>query len=275
MTAFPPSMLASMKSFLFCGDVGDPIYATEFLEIIAYLKRNEILVKIVTNGSYKSVDWWDRLGHMLTNADSVTFSVDGWDQASNELYRVNSNFDSIVTGIKSLRAASECKIIWSYIVFNFNEHHSIKIKDLAKSLGVDEFVEVHSTKFDGRYAVNGVDPLRPEVVIGESSYHKKRDKLSDRRLTIEIVKQKAAHSWAKCLNWKKEMFINVDGLVFPCPWFNSGYQQNDFVEKYRDRLSIKTRPLSDILADPLWEEFLTRLELFPLEVCSIKCKNDQ
>lgn len=275
MTAFPPTMLANMKYFLFCGDVGDPIYATEFLEIIAYLKLNKIRVKIVTNGSYKSVDWWDRLGHMLTSDDTVTFSVDGWDQASNELYRVNSNFESIIAGIKSLRAASECRIIWSYIIFNFNEHHTREIKEVARGAGVDEFNEVYSTKFDGQYEVNGVDPLRPEIVINVPNYQKKKGALSARGMVLDIRYQKDAHSWAKCLNWKKEMFINVDGLVFPCPWFNSGYQQNDFVEKYRDRLSIKTRPLSDILADPLWEEFLTRLELFPLEVCSIKCRNDR
>jgi hypothetical protein len=71
------------------------------------------------------------------------------------------------------------------------------------------------------------------------------------------------------------MFINVDGLVFPCPWFNSGYQENDFVQKYRDRLSVKTRSLTEVLADPMWEEFITRLAVFPLEVCKLKCKYDR
>ena len=81
------------------------------------------------------------------------------------------------------------------------------------------------------------------------------------------------HPWARCLTWTKEMFISVDGLVFPCPWFNSGYQDNDFVKKYHSRLNVKQRPLETILKDPMWEEFITRLETMPLPVCRIKCRD--
>ena len=31
---FPISTLSKIKHILFCGDIGDPIYATEFLEIV-------------------------------------------------------------------------------------------------------------------------------------------------------------------------------------------------------------------------------------------------
>ena len=75
------------------------------------------------------------------------------------------------------------------------------------------------------------------------------------------------------MNWQKELFVTVDGLVFPCPWFNSGYQENDFVQKYRDRLSIKTRSIDEVLTDSIWEEFITRIETMPLEICRIKCRD--
>ena len=272
--AFNLSVLNSVSRILFCGDVGDPIYATEFLEIVEYIKTTNTKVSIVTNGSYKSTDWWHTLGSLLDAQDYVTFSVDGWDQTSNNLYRVNCNFDSIVNGIKSLKYASNCRIKWSAIYFEFNEHEMQKIKDLAASLGVDEFQEVHSTKFDGRYQVDGVDPLKPSNAVGGNMYRKSNTSLG-RPIPIVFNKYAKRHEWAKCLNWQKELFINVDGLVFPCPWFNSGYQTNDFVQKYKDRLNIKTRPLSEVLSDPLWGEFITRLEIFPLEVCQLKCRNDR
>lgn len=271
--AFPSDVLKEIKSFAFCGDVGDPIYATEFLEIIEYLKVHDIRVIIITNGSYKSTEWWAQLGTLLRLDDQVTFSVDGWDQDSNNLYRVNSNYDSIVTGIKALRVATDCHIVWSTIIFNFNETQLDNIKTTAKELGVDHFQVVNSTKFDGRYLVNGVDPLKPTVTNPTNNYIMTNVSFQDR--SIPLIPNRQFHKWAKCLNWQKLMFINVEGLVFPCPWFNTGYQQNPFIQKYKDKLSIKTRPLSDILNDPLWNEFMTSLELSPLDVCKFKCKGNQ
>lgn len=90
---------------------------------------------------------------------------------------------------------------------------------------------------------------------------------------VHPIKSQKTHEWARCLNWQKELFVNVDGLVFPCPWFNSGYQENDFVQKYRDRLSIRKRSLDEVLTDSIWEEFVTRIETMPLEVCRIKCRD--
>lgn len=79
------------------------------------------------------------------------------------------------------------------------------------------------------------------------------------------------HPWAKCLNFKKELFVNIEGLVFPCPWFNNAYHKNSFVQKHKDKINVKTRSFLEILADPLWEELVTMLEVMPLEICKMKC----
>lgn len=276
--AFSADLLSEIEEITFCGDIGDPIYARDFLEIVRYIKLSHIDTQliIVTNGSYKDTAWWIELGELLTNDDTVTFSVDGWDQASNEQYRVNSNFESIVNGAKALRANSNCIMNWSAIYFNFNEKEMGHIQHLAESLGFDTFNSVQSTKFDGRYLVNGADPLKPTThYVTQGTYHVARIPLSERRVNLHRWAGRMRHPWAKCMNDEKEMFINVDGLVFPCPWFNSGYIYNDFVEKYRDQISIKTRTLKEILADPLWEELYTRFEIAPLDICKLKCKNAQ
>jgi MoaA/NifB/PqqE/SkfB family radical SAM enzyme len=103
---FTPSVLAQIEYLMFCGHTGDPIYATDFLEIIEYVKQtSSTKIRITTNGSYKKDDWWTRLGNLLDSNDGVTFSIDGWDNKSNNKYRINSEFDSIVNGIKVLRTA--------------------------------------------------------------------------------------------------------------------------------------------------------------------------
>ncbi len=273
--AFPVDVLSKIRKMLFCGDIGDPIYATEFIPIIAYIKsQSNISVDIVTNGSYKKPEWWDELGAHLTKYDTVVFSVDGWDHDSNNLYRVNSDWNSIIAGIKSLRASSDCRIKWSSIYFNFNEDRMNSIAQLAKELGCDEWQAVKSTKFGGRYVVNGVDGLMPADANNiASNVYQTLPIILNRPKPISIRHQLNTHPWAKCLNWKKELFINVEGLIFPCPWFNSGYQDNDFVEKYRDRLNIKHRSIVQVLDDPLWDEFITRIEVMPLKVCKIKCQD--
>lgn len=274
-TAFDSTTLERIDKFVFCGDVGDPIYAKDFLEIVSYIKNvSKTDVSIVTNGSYKDTAWWDQLGSMLGRHDRVTFSLDGWDQESNEKYRVNSNWESIVAGIKTLRAKSPCKMNWSAIYFNFNENKFEQMSALAKELGFDTFESVRSSKFGEQYFVNGIDPLIPANGNYSGSTVYKKQRLFFRPPVIDItLKKTQAHDWARCLRWEKEMFINVDGLVFPCPWFNSGYQSNDFVQKYQDRMSIKTRTLDEILNDPMWDEFITRIETMPLDVCRIKCRD--
>lgn len=271
--AFPVHVLTNVNKIIFCGDIGDPIYAKEFIPICAYIKSNsDTTIHIVTNGSYKNSDWWTSLGQVLTASDQITFSVDGWDFQSNNQYRINADFDSILIGARTLRATSKCIMNWSSIYFSFNEDNMDQIKALAQSLGFDSFQTVKSTKFDNRYAINGLDPLKPKNISNTGVYERSSVSLTNR--TIPIIDYTInKHAWARCLNHKKELFINVDGLVFPCPWFNSGYQQNSFVQQHQHRLSIKTRSLTEVLQDDVWAELVQSFDSNPLEVCKIKCKH--
>lgn len=279
-SGFPTDTLGKIENFVFCGDIGDPIYATEFLEIVEYIKQNSTSrLRIVTNGSYKKADWWQRLGELLDYNDQVTFSVDGWDNDSNNLYRVNSDFDSIVLGIKTLRSSSECSIQWSAIYFAFNQDRIEDMRRMAKELGCNKFQTVKSSKFDGRYSVNGVDVLKPadELVADTLVYKTSVETLTPSKY-IPIVPEVATnpHAWAKCLNYKKDLFIGVDGLLTPCPWFNGGYQDNEFVSLNRAKLSIKNRSFFEILNDvDLWQQLVDKFNTTPLAICQLKCKNDE
>ena len=278
-SGFPVDVLNKIEHFIFCGDIGDPIYATEFLEIIEYIKQNSpTRIRITTNGSYKRADWWQQLGGYLDYNDQVTFSVDGWDDASNNQYRVNSDFDSIVLGIKALRASSKCSIQWSTIYFAFNQHRITDIEELATSLGCNKFQTVKSSKFDGRYMSGEIDPLKPaNELIANTLIYKTNVEILNSSKYIPIVPATPVHPhrWAKCLNYKKDLFIGIDGLVTPCPWFNNGYQDNNFVTANYEKLSIKNRSFFDILNDTkLWQQLVNRFDTDPLEICQLKCKND-
>ncbi len=274
---FPAETFKKIKHFIFCGDIGDPIYATEFLDIVQYIKQNgDSRIRIVTNGSYKKSSWWKQLGQWLDHNDKVTFSVDGWDNESNNLYRVNSDFDSIVDGITALRSVSKCMILWSTIYFQFNQQHIDRIRALAKSLGCNQFQTVKSSKFDGRYTVNGVDLLRPadEYVSEDLVYHTAVENINHCDYEPVTIPSPTTTHWAKCLNYQKDLFVSVDGLLTPCPWFNNGYQVNDFVLDNFKKLSTKHRSFFEILNDrELWNDFMDILDNKPLKICQLKCKS--
>jgi MoaA/NifB/PqqE/SkfB family radical SAM enzyme len=279
-SAFSADFLSTVDEIGFCGDIGDPVYAKDLLPIVEYIKQSShTVITIITNGSYKDTVWWQQLGSLLTERDFVVFSVDGWDQVSNQQYRVNSDFDSIIAGARALRANSDCTMIWSTIYFKFNELDINKIRSLAKDMGFDIFKTVRSSKFDNRYAVNGVDQLKPvnsEFVATTTQYQSTIEHLSSRpRYPTKNYQSDSAHAWARCLRWHKEIFVNVEGMVFPCAWFNNAYMQNSFVVKHKDQININTRSLLDILQDPLWEELYLGFDNNPLEICQMKCKNAQ
>ena len=108
----PEFVLENVEKITFCGDDGDPIYAHDLIPIIQYLKSiRPVEIVIVTNGSHKKLAWWIDLGKTLDQNDSVHFSIDGYDNASNNLYRVNSDYDSIIAGLQTLRSTSDCQIV--------------------------------------------------------------------------------------------------------------------------------------------------------------------
>ena len=86
--SFTKDVIRQIERISFCGDDGDPIYAIEFLEIIQYLKQVKptMNILIITNGSYKKAEWWKKLVSYLNEHDEIHFSLEGWDQKSNQKY---------------------------------------------------------------------------------------------------------------------------------------------------------------------------------------------
>ena len=186
----PEFVLANVEKITFCGDDGDPIYAHDLISIVQYLKAiKPVEIVIITNGSHKKLHWWTELGNLLDSNDSVHFSIDGYDNTSNNLYRINSDYDNIIAGLQTLRATSACQIVWAAIAFKFNEDHLESMKTFAKQLGVDRFQLTKSTKFGSVYSSYGInDPLQPSVKFVSSSHRFEREvtSLSDTSAWQEI-----------------------------------------------------------------------------------------
>jgi MoaA/NifB/PqqE/SkfB family radical SAM enzyme len=239
-------------------------------------------IVIVTNGSHKKVSWWNELGLCLGPQDSVHFSIDGYDNASNNLYRVNSDYDSIVAGLQALRAASLCQIVWATIAFKFNEDHMERMQQFAKDLGVDRFQLTKSTKFGSVYPSYGVDdPLEPSVkfVSGTHRFEREVVALSDAGewqeiplTNLKLFNQTKSRNdiTPLCEIGNKGLYIDARGRLFPCCWVANRYNHNSDWQQIANNFNLNTRTLADSITDPFWA---AEFQSFKWQECQSKCKS--
>ena len=276
-------ILKNVEKITFCGDDGDPIYAHDLIPVIQYVKSiKPVEFVIVTNGSHKKTEWWTELGQLLDPNDSVHFSIDGYDNSSNNLYRINSDYNSIIAGIQSLRASSRCKIIWAAIAFKFNEDHIDNMLNQARKLGVDRFQLTRSTKFGSIYPSYGIDdPFEPSKKFISSSYRFEREvtALTDAGLSDlvyfnnkELYNSTSSRNGVTplCEIGNKGLYIDAQGRLFPCCWVANRYNHNSEWQQLANNFNLNNKLLTEVLIDTFWvREFQT----FKWQECQTKCKS--
>jgi len=279
---FTPEFITdNVEKITFCGDDGDPIYAHDLIPVIRYIKSvKPVEIIIITNGSHKKPEWWQELGTVLNDQDTVHFSVDGWDNPSNNLYRVNSDFNSIIKGITALQSTSRCRLIWAAIAFKFNEFYLGQMQQYADTLDMDAFQLTKSTKFGSVYSSYGHnDPLEPSKKHVSGSHRFERDVtiLSRRGLnnTVSLTNVKLYNFVTEvngvkplCEIGNKGLYIDARGRLFPCCWVANRYSHNNEWQQLADQFDLHRQTLSNVVADPFWDkEFKT----FRWQECQTKC----
>ena len=278
-------LLTQVKRVTMCGDVGDPIYCKEYIDICRYIKsvNPDIHIFTITNGSHKKSEWWQELASVLNDRDTINFSVDGYNNASNNLYRVNSNFESIMEGIRAVREVNkEVFLVWAAIIFAFNQDHLGNIIEQARSLDMDAVQWTRSTKFGSVYGGYGGanDPLEPRAEFISKTHRYEREVINisgrqqnnadylehNQKKYFEIKEQyKDQPITPLCEIGNRGVYVNAEGVVFPCSWVSFPYSslthndkiiqwKDSFFAKHRERMSLHNRTFDEIIADPLWNK---------------------
>lgn len=282
---FTPEFIKQhVEKITFCGDDGDPIYAHDLIPVIRYVKSvRPVEIVIVTNGSHKKSEWWKELASVLNEQDTVHFSVDGWDNQSNNLYRVNSDFESIELGIKTLISNSQCRTVWAAIAFKFNQDHLPDMISQAQRWGMDGFQITKSTKFGKIYPSYGNnDPLQPsdQFVSATHRFERQTVLLSMRGLNnhtwethpinVELYKNIKEINGVKplCEIGNKGLYIDARGRLFPCCWVANRYAHNSEWKAIATKFDLNRRSLQDALSDDFWH---TTFKNFSWQECQTKC----
>lgn len=279
---FTPEFIQQhVEKITFCGDDGDPIYAHDLVPVIRYIKSiKPVTIIIVTNGSYRRPEWWQELGSVLQYPDQIHFSLDGWDQLSNEKYRVNSDWATIIQGIRAVRDSTDAWMTWATIAFKFNEEQIPFIKSLAIDLNFDRFQLTRSTKFGSIYPSYGFnDDLEPSSKYVSTSHRFERDicDLGDRELlepslqtNIKLYQQINQHTAVTplCEVGNKGLYIDARGRLFPCCWVANRYSHNAEWQALAERFDLHKRTLQQALDDSFWS---TDFQTFRWQECQTKC----
>lgn len=226
--------------FNFCGIYGDNLYHPDIVNFFKILVYRNARIDLETNGSYKKPSFWKQLPKVLTPEDKITFSIDGLAD-TNSLYRKGSSWDSIMEGVKII-GQSKVKSTWKFIVFKHNQHQIEDARKLASSLGIDEFL----VRYSGRFLKN--DPLLPDpeyVGLQQRHWDKVQNAVKSDTLNLDTT------ILPRCLSGKNVGITN-EGLVIPCLTFHS--IENKWMQDNKERISLHSRSILDILNDEIWIE---------------------
>jgi molybdenum cofactor biosynthesis enzyme MoaA len=225
-----------MQKVTFCGNDGDPIYCRDLVAICQWIKsvNPEIQIVIVTNGSNRLPNWWAQLADVLDWHDQLHWSLDGWDQSSNEQYRVNCRWDSIMSGYQAFAAVNNTTYrVWATIAFRFNQDHLNHIQDQAQRLGFDCWQLTKSTKFNSHYpdtygALDLLCPTRSDLVSTSQRFERE----------YTVLSSKARWEPLKNIFWQRaQLLYQSDQYPALCKVGTKGVFVNSHGE-----LSIRTQP---------------------------------
>lgn len=240
-----------------CGNYGDPIYHPEFEYFVQRLKNKGARLQIVTNGSYKTVQWWRDLVRHLDRRDHVIFSIDGLPDNFHQ-YRINGHWPSIQDAI-SVCVDSPVQTTWKYIPFAFNESCIEQARQLSESMGIDQFLISKSNRFD-----------RSDMMI----FQPRQDLTHEQTQNRMSFKQNHEHSIQPKCQKGDSHFISAQGHYMPCCYIGDHrFYYKTIFGRDRPSYDIKNHTLTKILAQEPTKNFYQNIQIDKPKVCQFSCSS--
>lgn len=223
----PVDFAHQLHRLYMCGNYGDPIMATDTLEIFKYLREAnpQMHLEMFTNGSGRNEAFWQGLASTRVK---VRFSVDGLGD-TNAIYRRGTKFSLIEKSMRAFFAAGG-EAEWDFIVFRHNEHQVEEARAFAKELGFKKFNVKKTGRFFSNTQVQVKDRQEVHNRDGEVEYYlemPENEKYVNSALKKEepIIKEFGSlknffsQTPIDCKVAKeKSIYVSAEGLVFPCCW---------------------------------------------------------
>ena len=148
--------LPNLETIQFCGNLGDPVISTYFLDYIDIAIQKVKKIQIHTNGSLRNETWWSALANKLRFVDhNVWFGLDGLYEI-HEIYRQGTDFNKIIANASAF-INSGGFATWQFIPYSHNEHQIIECLKLSRQLGFKQFklAKLHRTEYEVKHYKTG------------------------------------------------------------------------------------------------------------------------
>jgi MoaA/NifB/PqqE/SkfB family radical SAM enzyme len=273
---FSPDFLKNIKNFYSCGNYGDPIIAKDCLEIYEYVRRcTNARLSLHTNGSARTVKWWESLAKAMVGNHEVTFGIYVFAE-SHILYRRGTDWNKIIENAKAFINAGGVATV-DCLIFKHNEHEieeftsemlkmgfkSVNIKPTGRFYDMEKF-PVLSTTGDIEYYLEPVERQEYKKI----NFLKLKDISNDIKIWKDLVISSSVSP--KCIQ-KSEIYIDSRGTVYPCCWVGSDMIEeplavsmpihdlrNKMVENTKmhfnqyNELTLNNFSISEILSNNAW-----------------------
>ena len=256
-------VLKKITRILFCGNYGDPITCRDIIEILKYCSsiNPDIHIIIHTNGSLRTIKFWEEIASTNNNRLEIIFSIDGLED-TNKIYRRNTNWNKLIENVNAYINAGGVAI-WEYLAFKHNEHQINEAKLLSSNLGFKQFRLKKAFGFEhngqmkvidkeGKYQYTIYPPTNKSITNISAKSTTQIDKIDIPPSHIKKNKNDITYTEyteISCLAKNgKEIYIDVEGGIHPCCFLghvsvdslgsiNDQYRQ--FSTNFNTKISIK------------------------------------
>lgn len=251
----PDYVYQESKIIFFCGNIGDPCAAPNFLDVCRLIrkKNSEITIKISTNGGLRSPEFWKELAKILGDRSEVIFAIDGLED-TNHIYRVNVRWSNVMSNVKAFIDGGG-KPHWQYITFKHNQHQVNLARELSYKLGFTKFI----VKPSHRFALDEVLGIKRAVEPPDKEELTHKVVLHKSPKTMKGIMQDSDKSDIDCYVLKNQSaYIDYSGRLFPCCFLAAGIyvRKNIKIDDGWDELWKKHKDLIDLRKNS-WEQIIT------------------
>ena len=216
----PQHIYDELKIIYFCGTMGDPCMAPNFIDVCRIIKKKNpnISLGISTNGGMRNPEWWAELASVLHKNDYVIFGIDGLED-TNWIYRVGVKWDKLMENAKAFIAAGG-NAHWQFIAFAHNEHQKDIAKEISKEMGFVRFFVLANNRFvsdelfdSPKRGADGKLLLPPGMTEAQHNLIKEKKIPLDHQAWINEARKGCIDCGAQTSN---EAYIDVETHLVPC-----------------------------------------------------------
>jgi MoaA/NifB/PqqE/SkfB family radical SAM enzyme len=288
---FTVDFVKQLKSMYMCGNLGDPIIATDTLEVFKYFREHNpnIWLSMNTNAGAQKEEWWIELANVFGKNGHVIFSVDGLED-TNHLYRQGVNWSIVERSMRSFVNAGG-KARWDFLIFEHNQHQVDEARALAESIGFESFVSKKTGRFvtattDKKETLKKPDTKYLNKALQQQDELVKRHGSMDSYYDTAQIKCKVSNATTKSL------YISAEGLALPCcwtagrmyKWWHKDPKKEEPIWDFIDRAGGKDKVdarygLDKVFATGIFEDIANSWNKpscadGKLKVCSMKCGSE-